>query len=45
MPKTGKEADINCRYAALAWSRDSERDVAESRIDVYAFDACEMCET
>jgi hypothetical protein len=45
MPKMGKEADINCRDAALAWSRGSERDVAESRINVYTHDAREMCET
>ena len=41
----GKEADINCRYAALAWSRGSDIDVAELRIDEYAIDLREKCET
>jgi hypothetical protein len=45
MPKMGKEADINCRNATLACSRGSERHKAKSRINVYALDAREMCET
>jgi hypothetical protein len=45
MPKMGKEADINCRNAVFAYSRGSQRDVAESRINAYALDAREMCET
>ena len=41
----GKEADINCRYAALASSRGSARDVAELRVNAYVFDLSEKCET
>jgi hypothetical protein len=45
MPKTGKEADINYRDAALAVRRGTGRNAAESRINVYAANTREMCET
>ena len=45
MPKTGNEADINYRDAALALRRGAGRDAAESRINVYAVNTREMCET
>jgi hypothetical protein len=41
----GKEADITCRNVTLARSCGSDREVAESRINVYAIAAREMCET
>ena len=41
----GKEADIICRNATLARPPWSEREVAESGINVYANDPREMCET
>ena len=41
----GTEADINCRNLPLARLCGSEREVAESRINVYAIAAREMCET
>jgi hypothetical protein len=40
-----KEADINCRDDALALPRRTGRDAAESRINVYPANTCEMCET
>jgi hypothetical protein len=45
MPKSGKEADINRRNVTLARPCRSEHKVAESRINVYAIAAREMCET
>jgi hypothetical protein len=45
MPKTGKEADINCRNATVGRWRESEREAAELRINVYARNPKEMCET
>jgi hypothetical protein len=45
MPKTGKEADINCRDAARFFRRGTSHDAAESRINAYAVITCEMCET
>jgi hypothetical protein len=45
MPKMSKEADTNSRDAALAFRRGTGRDAAESRINVYAANAREMCET
>jgi hypothetical protein len=45
MPKTGKEADINCHNATVCRWCGSEREVAELRINVYAHDLQEMCET
>jgi hypothetical protein len=45
MPKMSKEADINCRDAARAFRRRTGHDAAESRINVYAVNTCEMCET
>jgi hypothetical protein len=45
MPKTGKEADINFRCAALAFRRGTGRDADESRINAYIVTAREMCET
>jgi hypothetical protein len=45
MPKTGKEADINRSDAALAFRHGTGHDAAESRINVYAANTSEMCET
>jgi hypothetical protein len=45
MPKTGKEADINYRDAALALQRGTGRDAAESPINAYTVNTREMCET
>ncbi len=45
MPKTGEEADINYCYEAVAARRETGRDEAESRINVYAVTTREMCET
>jgi hypothetical protein len=45
MPKTGTEADINCRNATDYHWCGTEREVAELRINVYAHDPHEMCET
>jgi hypothetical protein len=41
----GKEADIIRRAATLVHPPWSEREVAESSINVYAHDPREMCET
>jgi hypothetical protein len=41
----GKEADIICRNATLVRQLRSEREVAESRINAFANDPREMCET
>jgi hypothetical protein len=45
MPYVRKEADINCCHAALAFRRGIGCDAAESRINVYAANTSEMCET
>lgn len=45
MPKTGKEADINYRGAALPLRRGTSHEATESRINVYAVNVREMCET
>ena len=45
MPKSGKEADTIAAARLLPARAWSEREVAESRINVYAHDPREMCET
>ncbi len=38
MPKFGKEADVKCRKPSLGHWPACEREAAESRVNVYAYD-------
>ena len=45
MPEMGKEADVNCRNTTALRLARCNRKTAESRINAFAYNPREMCET